>query len=174
MPVSSNILVLGAEGTGKSLLLKRLSFLATKLDEEFDFNIPSTVPTVGTDIVKIKVDRNEFVLREVGGTMAPLWKNYYSDSKAIIYLIDKSNQFQVSNACIMLYTALSHPTNKDKKVLIIFNKIDFDSSFSLDQYMKIFRLGDLKRKCGENVTIAEISCVVKFGFDKIFEWLNNI
>ena len=174
MSSSVNILVLGAEGCGKSLLIKRLQHLTAKgINEVFD-EIPPTVPTVGNDIVKIKINKKENILREIGGAMAPIWKNYYKDANAVIYVIDKSNQFQISASCIMLLDMLSHPSIKRKNVLLLFNKSDFPSSFSFKQLHKIFRLDDLQKSCDNNLKIVECSCVQKNGFDEIIQWISNL
>ena len=174
MSSTLTILVLGAEGCGKSLLIKRLQYLATNnLEAEFA-EIPSTVPTVGNDIVKIKFNCKEYKLCEIGGAMAPIWKNYYRDADALIYIIDKSNQFQISASCIMLLTMMSNPAIKNKNVLILFSKTDFVCNFTFEQLQKIFRLQDLKESCDGSITLLECSNVDKYGYKEIIKWITNL
>ena len=174
MSTPTNILVLGPEGSGKSLLIKRLQYLAMNgLDAEFE-EVPSTVPTVGNDILQLNINSKEVTLREVGGAMAPIWKNYYKHADALIYIVDKSNQFQLSAACIMLLTMLSHETVKGKNVLLLFNKTDFTCSMSLLQLEQIFRLNDLRRTFGGVIRVAESSSLSSDGYESILEWLQDL
>lgn len=44
--------------------------------------------------------RNIIQIREIGGTMAPMWKNYLTDVDKIMYVVDTSNLCQISAAGI--------------------------------------------------------------------------
>ena len=175
MTTTTNILVLGPEGSGKTLLIKRLQYLASNhVDAEFG-EIPSSVPTVGNDIVQLKLNNKEYTVREIGGAMAPIWKNYYKTADALIYVINKSNQFQISASYIMLLTMLSHNAVKGKRVLILLNKTDFSSTFSFQQLEQIFRLDDLRKICGcDRIQVVQCSCLNKEGFEAILHWTENI
>ena len=62
-----NILIVGPQGSGKSLIVKRLQSIYTQgSDISFD-DAPSTIPTVGNNITKLMINKNEVELREVGG-----------------------------------------------------------------------------------------------------------
>ena len=113
-------LVLGCAGTGKTLLLKRLHQswgsrpASSSAAADLAMDIPSTVPTVGTELVTLSArgrgsasSGGEFTLREVGGSMAPIWHNYYKGCAAVIFVIDLSNRVQVSAAGILLYQVSS-------------------------------------------------------------------
>jgi len=174
MTTTINILVLGAEGTGKSLLLKRLHYLvANGLAETFD-DIPSTVPTVGNNIININLNKKNYEVREVGGSLAPIWKNYYKDSQAVIYVINKSNHLQISASCMLLLTVLADEKLTNKPILILFNKTDFDCHFNMVELRKIYRLDEIQQNSNQNITVKEISCVDKNGFQDIFTWLQTL
>ena len=174
MSLLKGILILGAEGGGKSLLVKRIQLLLTSgIDAEF-IDIPSTVATVGSNVMKIQVGKVEYELREVGGVMAPIWKNYYKNYNAIIYVIDRANQFQISASCVLLLTLLSSEMTSRKQVLILFNKTDFPCKLALAELKKIYRLKDIINNAKQAITVVECSCVEKYGFTEIIDWLQGI
>lgn len=105
-----SILCLGPKGSGKTLLLTTLQ------DPDYVNETTHSIPTVGTNIFTIKLPvkegesskKNQNVkkyvqVRELGGTMAPMWKNYYDGVEKILYVIDTSNLCQISAAGEQVY-----------------------------------------------------------------------
>lgn len=106
-------LCLGPTGSGKTLLLKKLQSLSN-----VDKTTPS-VATVGTNLFDIKFnDGTQISVRELGGLMAPLWKNYFTNVSKVIYVVDASNLCQISAAGVLLYTILVHPQLRLAKVYL--------------------------------------------------------
>lgn len=104
-------LCLGPTGSGKTLLLRKLQNV-----DNVDRTTPS-VSTIGTNLFDIKFgDGSQISVRELGGMMAPLWKNYFSNTNKVIYVVDASNLCQISAAGVLLYTILVHPALKLAKV----------------------------------------------------------
>lgn len=99
-----SILCLGPKGSGKTLLLNTLQ------DPDSVNENTHSIPSIGTNIFTIKLpvkepegkkkaNAKQYVqIRELGGTMAPMWKNYYDDVDKIMYVIDTSNLCQISAA----------------------------------------------------------------------------
>lgn len=97
------ILCLGPKGSGKTHLLRRL-----ETSDSVD-NTTYSVPTVGTNIYSIQIPNKDtnaskrnavkiVQILEIGGTMAPLWRQYFTDVNKIIYVVDTSNLCQISAA----------------------------------------------------------------------------
>jgi GTPase SAR1 family protein len=104
-------LCLGPTGSGKTLLLKKLQ------NWEAIDTMSSTVPTVGTNLVTVPLgNQKEITIREVGGAMAPIWRNYYYGIQKIVYVVDASNLCQISAAGVLLYTVLAEPCLRKAKV----------------------------------------------------------
>lgn len=104
-----SVLCLGPKYSGKTHLLTKL----TKLQLGENVTSPHIVPTIGTNIFPIKLPAKQKIaskqqqksnvyvqVREVGGTMAPMWKNYLNDVKKLMYVVDTSNLCQISAAGI--------------------------------------------------------------------------
>lgn len=122
------ILCLGPTGSGKTLLLKKLQNVYS-VD-----NTTTSVPTVGMHMFTIKNENEAICIREVGGSMAPLWSRYFEGVKKVIYVVDTSNLCQISAAGVLLYTILAHPLFKDVKVsvsVIMYCNDQFDLNICL-------------------------------------------
>ena len=102
-------LCLGPKGSGKTLLLNNLQSPGS-------INYTShSVPSIGTNMFNIKLvhpketesnkkNSKKFIsIREIGGTMAPMWKNYLNNVEKIMYVVDTSNLCQISAAGITIY-----------------------------------------------------------------------
>lgn len=101
-------LCLGPKGSGKTLLL-------TNIQNPGSVNSTShSVPTIGINIFLVKLppitikpnemskktvsQKRSIHIQEIGGTMAPMWKNYLNEVNKIIYVVDTSNLCQISAA----------------------------------------------------------------------------
>ncbi|XP_069809387.1 ADP-ribosylation factor-like protein 16 isoform X6 [Dendropsophus ebraccatus] len=113
-------LVLGPSGVGKTLLMKRLHKLCTK-DSDLG-EVPPTQPTVGTNLTDLTIQRTRVTVREVGGSMVPIWPSYYKDCQTVLFIVDAANINQVSASCIQLLSLLSAPALSTSSVLVVFNK----------------------------------------------------
>lgn len=114
-----SVLCLGPKYSGKTHLLTKL----TKSGE--NATSPHIVPTIGTNIFSIKLPAKQKTtttkpkpsvyvqVREVGGTMAPMWKNYLTDVRKLMYVVDTSNLCQISAAgTTKTYTFPFYPSHE--------------------------------------------------------------
>ncbi|XP_048758741.1 ADP-ribosylation factor-like protein 16 [Ostrea edulis] len=165
-------LLLGPASSGKTLLTKKLK----SHDEVKDdiANISSTLPTIGTNLVNISLTkRHEITVRELGGSMSPLWPNYLKDCQILIYVIDISNRLQVSAACMLFLTILTNPNLKDCQVLVLLNKIDLATSMSRQEFESLFRWDDILLHSKHRIAVKEISAVSGKGLPEVLEWLQQ-
>lgn len=133
---------------------------------------PPTLPTVGTNLVSIRLTRKiESTLREVGGCMAPIWKNYLKDAKSLIYVVDLSNRAHVSASCIQMLELLSSPHLAQKPVLILLNKIDAPSRMKRNFFASLVRLDDMMHHAEQPITVLEISAISGHGLGAVHQWL---
>lgn len=84
MSTPMEILLLGAEGSGKTLLIRRvkefldgknsnsskISDLEPKKFEKSENLMNNTIPTVGMDLSHVRIDHKDFLLRELGSSIS--------------------------------------------------------------------------------------------------------
>ncbi|KAJ6600716.1 ADP-ribosylation factor-like protein 16 [Pseudolycoriella hygida] len=172
------VLCLGPKYAGKTHLLTKLT--RSQLGE--NVTSPHIVPTIGTNIFSIKLPArqkttskqksNVYVqVREVGGTMAPMWKNYFGDVKKLMYVVDTSNLCQISAAGVLLYSLLADPRLQHAKVIIVLTKMDLAYRQMRNEALLMLQLDKLKKQIRQEVTVVETSAILDTGKDKILDWL---
>uniref|UniRef100_A0A8C5QS15 ARF like GTPase 16 n=1 Tax=Leptobrachium leishanense TaxID=445787 RepID=A0A8C5QS15_9ANUR len=165
-------LLLGASGVGKTLLMKRLQKMISK-DAEDPSDVPPTQPTVGTNLTDLTIHRTRVTVREVGGSMGPIWSSYYKDCRSVLFVVDASNPFQVSASCIQLLMVLSSPFLAAVSVLILFNKMDLAGSMSLVEIKSLFRMDDITSCAKQPISLLEVSAYDGTGLQEVLRWLQS-
>ena len=173
-------LVLGAEGSGKSLLLRRLKWLSQQLHktkkklQKFQEvpPAPPTIPTVGTNIETLEIDaKRKVTVRELGGAMAPIWANSYEDCCSIVFLVDRSNATHLAATTMLLLEVLSADILQTKPFLLVLNKSDLTNIVGVRETSNIMRLDDMKETCSQHIDITEASCFTGDGVQYILDWI---
>ena len=176
-------LLIGAEGSGKSLLLKRLKWLSQQQLYKVKKSAkpapqppraPATIPTVGTNIEALNVDaKRKITVRELGGAMAPIWAESYEDCRCVVFIIDRSNITHLSASTILLLEALSADALKNKPFLLVLGKSDVPNIVSLRETSNILRLDDMRQTCSQSIDISEASGYNGDGIDYILQWIGS-
>ena len=107
------VLLLGLDGAGKTSLLLQYK------DNQFT----NTVPTIGLNVEQIKFRKYLITMWDVGGQATKLWKHYFDQIDAIIYVVDSTcddkrlekNQSELSKIG-------KDPSLKDVPLLVMLNK----------------------------------------------------
>ncbi|KAK3285909.1 hypothetical protein CYMTET_6502 [Cymbomonas tetramitiformis] len=93
-----DVLVLGVQGCGKSLLVRRVLNIAQNSSgsssEKLDFDV---VATIGVELQRMVHKRGKILMREVGGGMLPIWAQHMRDWRMLIYVIDASDPSMAPN-----------------------------------------------------------------------------
>lgn len=186
-------LFIGPPGSGKSTLIKQLVLETnekkatnsrrknSKPDTKFE-ELPTTIPTVGTNVVKLSLHKKTAVeVRELGGCMGPIWKSYYGAAKGVVYVVDSSSPQQISSAVVQLLNALKHLSqilgNSNRKtkfpVLVVFSKSDVPRLKNISQLKSMFQLNYIEETFADCVQIdcIELSCLDKESVDDVKDWL---
>lgn len=111
-----------ADNAGKTTLLNRL-----KLGE-----VTHTVPTVGFNVESIVYKNVSFFMWDVGGQeqIRLLWRHYYDQTEAIIWVIDSADRLRFAEAKDELHRVLSEEKLKGAPLLIFINKQDQPGALS--------------------------------------------
>ncbi len=167
-------LLVGCAGVGKTLLLKRLQACSNRGSYEDLEDPPSTIPTVGTNLVNILNNkRQEITVRELGGAMASIWHNYYDKCEGLIFMVDMCNKTQISATCIQLLDALTSPKLRTDAVLLVLNKVDLPNALPRKEYEAMVRLCDIMDNCSQKITVIETSAREGQGLEEVANWIQD-
>ena len=145
MDTSKEILFLGAEGSGKTLLIRKIKSKVLKVSRSDDNR---TIKTVGVNIDSFQLNNENLVkLREVGSSMISRWTSYSDDCHMIVIVIDCSDASSFPAAYILLIEIISHLNANDSKthkpLVISLNKLDLADDSIIIQFKNIFQLDKL-------------------------------
>jgi small GTP-binding protein len=129
------ILMLGLDAAGKTTLLYRL-----KLGE-----VQRTVPTIGFNVEHVDYRNISFVVWDVGGQekLRMLWRHYYEDTDALIFVVDSADTERVDLARKELERLVSAEEMKSAIVLVFANKQDLPCAMSAKELAERLQLDDL-------------------------------
>lgn len=173
------LLVLGSEGVGKTVMLKRLQTLTAQQNlaqaqqREDLGEAPSTIPTIGVNLVTLTHNKRKYTFRELGGAMGPIWNNYFKDASYLVYVVDTARRTQVASSCIQLLEVLSSKETQEMPVLLIFNKIDSPDCMSVSEISALIRLPDILANAKQDITVFECSFRDGTGLHEILKWLQE-
>ena len=175
--MDSQILVLGPEAGGKTMLLKRLQSYTSQMSSSSLNSVlgepPSTIATVGVNLVTLQINKKKFCFRELGGAMAPVWSNYFKDSTHCIYVIDIANRGQVSASTILLLNLLKSRQSSNWPILIVFNKLDIPCGMTQMEISSIMRLNDIINRSTQRISVVETCLHDGKGLSDVVQWLQE-
>ena len=117
------VLLLGLDAAGKTTILYRL-----QLGE-----VVTTMPTIGFNVETVAYKSLEFTMWDVGGQdkLRPLWRHYFSNTDALIFVVDSNDRDRVDKARDELHRMLhEEDLLADAHVLVFANKQDLPHSMS--------------------------------------------
>eukprot|EP00904_Undaria_pinnatifida_P013886 jgi/Undpi1/9628/HiC_scaffold_27.g12084.m1 len=117
------LLLLGLDAAGKTSLLYKLH-----LNE-----VVTTIPTVGFNVERVEYKKMDMTIWDIGGQskLRPLWRHYYVNTDALIFVIDSSDQERLEEARDEMLNVLRDPNMRDcGTVLIFLNKQDLPGAVS--------------------------------------------
>lgn len=198
-----SVLCVGPRNAGKTMLLNSIQYPGS-----VNFTTHS-VNTVGTNIYTIHYNlekplkksqaKKSVTIRELGGEMAVMWKNYYTEAVAkIMFVVDTSNLCQISCAGkifarlfllaqlklfplspnfvfqgVLLYSILSEPKLQKAKICLVLTKMDYAYRQMRNEALLMLQIEKLKTQVPQEITIIEASAITREGLDQIVEWLFN-
>ena len=161
--IEMRVVTLGLDGAGKTTILFKLK------QNEY---VP-TIPTIGFNVETLEFKNVKITLWDVGGQhkLRPLWKHYYLNTQAVIFVLDASNRGRLDEAQSELVKLLSEKELKDASLLILANKQDEVEAASIEEITDRFQL--YKMCCGRSWHIQATSSVTGQGLQEGLEWLSR-
>ena len=151
----AKVLMLGLDAAGKTTILYQLK-LGMNLE---------TIPTMGFVYEKIEHKNFKLSVWDVAGqdSLRPLWKHYYENTKAIIFVVDSSDEKRMNLAKEELHKILLDHEVKDAIICLLANKMDLkvmtpkevENRMELDKFKnRLYKTFGVVGLTGEGLTDA--------------------
>ncbi|CAH3132516.1 unnamed protein product [Porites lobata] len=154
------ILILGLDGAGKTTILYRLQV----------GEVVTTIPTIGFNVETVTYKNLKFQVWDLGGKKVlfiPYWRCYYSNTDAIIYVVDSVDKDRIGISKQELIAMLEEDELK-KAILVVFaNKQDMEGAMSASEVSNALGLSALKSRTW---SIFKTSATKGEGLDEAMEW----
>lgn len=158
----ARILLVGLDAAGKTTILYKL-----KLDENV-----TTIPTIGFNVETVQYKKINFTMWDVGGQdkIRPLWRHYYANTNAVIFVVDSNDRDRVNEARDELQKMLSDDQLRDCVVLVLANKQDLPNAMSAAELTDKLALHNLRQR---NWFIQPCCAISGEGLFEGLDWLSN-
>lgn len=176
LPENSKILFLGLDNAGKTTLLHMLR----------DDRITTHNPTLHPHAEELYIGNRRFRAFDLGGHEAArrIWKDYYADVDAIIFLVDAADRTRMPEAKEELHHLFETESLRHVPFAILGNKIDIPTACSQDELSGLLHLpasygygggqGGAQRPNGGPIEVFMVSLVHKMGYSAAFKWISEI
>jgi len=156
------ILILGLDGAGKTTILYRLQV----------GEVVTTIPTIGFNVEQVVYKNLKFQVWDLGGqtSIRPYWRCYYSNTDAIIYVVDSSDRDRIGISKQELVSMLEEPELEKAVLVVLANKQDLDTAMSVAEVHSALGLDSLKNRTFQ---IFKTSAIKGDGLDEAMEWLST-
>ncbi|KAK2191896.1 hypothetical protein NP493_43g05060 [Ridgeia piscesae] len=157
------VVVLGLDHSGKTSILFRL-----KLNDFIE-----TIPTIGFNVETVEFKNLKFTFWDVGGQkkLRPLWKHYYLNTQALVFVVDSSDRDRMNEAFNELAKLLQEKELQGASLLIFANKQDVEQCLSLEEMVEQFNL--FKLCCNRCWHIQACDTSTGAGLFDGLEWLSH-
>ncbi|CEP18249.1 hypothetical protein [Parasitella parasitica] len=157
------ILILGLDGAGKTTILYRLQI----------GEVVSTIPTIGFNVETVTYKNIKFQVWDLGGqtSIRPYWRCYYSNTDAVIYVVDSVDKDRMQTSREELHAMLEEEELKDAALLVFANKQDMEGALSAAEVADALGLSTLKNR---QYSIYRTSALKGEGLTEGLDWLVNI
>ena len=132
------ILMVGLDAAGKTTILYKL-----KLGE-----IVTTIPTIGFNVETVEYKNISFTVWDVGGQdkIRPLWRHYYQNTQAVIFVVDSNDRDRVGEARDELHRMLNEDELREAMLLVFANKQDLPNAMNAAEITDKLGLHSLRHR----------------------------
>ncbi|XP_077977080.1 uncharacterized protein LOC144432691 [Glandiceps talaboti] len=167
-PRKVTIALVGLDNAGKTTALKGVQ------GESLD-----VAPTVGFSSAELKLEKFLITVYDLGGgqKIRGIWKNYYAESHAVVFVIDAADQDRLDESKETLKMLLSNPKVKGKPLLVLANKQDQEGALDEIDICEQLSLEDMVNESRSPCRVETCSATIGIGkkMDKSikagFKWL---
>ncbi|KAH8834044.1 ADP-ribosylation factor 1 [Flagelloscypha sp. PMI_526] len=169
------ILMVGLDAAGKTTILYKLKLGRTR-DDHSDHRYAHIRVThhpncgLGFNVESFAHENISFTVWDVSAQMQSrrLWRHYYPNSQAIIYVVDSNDRERISEARTEIMNLVGEEELQDAILLIFANKQDLPRALSADDLTDALELKTISNKIW---SIQGTSAITGEGLFEGFEWL---
>merc|ERR1711935_407486 len=156
------ILMGGLNAAGKTTILYKL-----KLGE-----IVTTIPTIGFNVETVEYKNIGFTVWDVGGQdkIRPLWRHYFQNTQAVIFVVDSNDRERVSEARDELARMLNEDELREAVLLVFANKQDLPRAMNAAEITDKLGLHSMKNR---NWYIQATCATSGDGLFEGLDWLSS-
>lgn len=144
-----NLLVVGLDNSGKTTIINNCLGAASAVNND------EIVPTVGFQVQTFTREIFKFSVFDMSGQgkYRDLWQHYFSETDAIIFVIDSSDKLRCGVAREELEEMLQSKVLVDKRVPILFyaNKSDLDDVMTAAECSHVLGLDGISKNHSWNI-----------------------
>lgn len=157
------ILILGLDGAGKTTILYRLQI----------GEVVTTKPTIGFNVETLIYRNLKLNVWDLGGqtSIRPYWRCYYSNTAAVIFVVDSTDKDRMATASKELHMMLQEEELQDAALLVFANKQDQPGALSASEVSKQLNLVELKDR---SWSIVASSAIKGEGITEGLDWLIEV
>ncbi len=162
------LVLLGLDNAGKTTFLYRLK----------DDRMSMYDPTLYAYSEEIQLGNLLFKIVDVGGhkSMRKIWRNFYMNTNAIIYVVDAASIERLQESKEELKNLFNDLNARNVPILVLGNKIDLGKAVSEEELIEILELKDhlTQKENKRKVMLFMCSIAKKTGYKEGLIWLNSI
>jgi len=160
------IVMLGLDAAGKTTILYKLH-----LGE-----VIVSIPTIGFNVETIEFKNLKLTMWDVGGQhrIRPLWRHYFQNTDAMIFVVDASDRERIEEAREELYRCLEDDLLKNAPLLVFANKIDMPKSMQAKEIVSGLGLDKMRRQWHVQESVAVKGDGLYEGLDWLSKALNEV
>ncbi|KAK9460443.1 ADP-ribosylation factor family-domain-containing protein [Lipomyces oligophaga] len=157
------ILILGLDGAGKTTILYRLQI----------GEVITTVPTIGFNVETLTYKNLKFNVWDLGGqtSIRPYWRCYYSDTAAVIFVVDATDRERIEMCKVELNEMLGEEELADAALLVFANKQDQPGAMTAPEVSDALGLVGMKDR---SWSIVACSAIRGEGLTDGLDWLVEV
>ena len=97
--------------------------------------VVTTIPTIGFNVEQVTYKNLKFQVWDLGGqtSIRPYWRCYYSNTDAVIYVVDSADRDRVGISKQELVSMLEEEELKNAILVVLANKQDIEGAMSVTE-----------------------------------------
>ncbi|KOX76909.1 ADP-ribosylation factor-like protein 1 [Melipona quadrifasciata] len=134
--------------------------------------VVTTIPTIGFNVEQVTYKNLKFQVWDLGGqtSIRPYWRCYYSNTDAIIYVVDSADKDRIGISKDELIYMLREEELQGAILVVLANKQDMAGCLSVAEVHQALGLDALKNRTFQ---IFKTSATKGEGLDQAMDWLSN-